>query len=107
MGMISWQGTRGKALKERMEAKGLMKDGKMVRSQEAIDEQAKFSVEEMRGGGYNMSEFLADENISYQKGSALAGRNYVKWRYDDPKYSAHHLREKQGSNASTCYHWQR
>jgi len=93
LGMISMQGNRGTALAKYMTERGLMKNGKMEHSQAAIDAMAAFQMQEMQSGGFKMGEFLADKDISYQKGSALAGRNYVKWRYDDPKYASHKTRE--------------
>lgn len=93
LGMISMQGSRGTNLAKYMTAKGLMKGGKMEHSQAAIDAMASFQMQEMQGGGYKMDEFLANKNVDYQTGSRLAGKNYVKWRYDDPKYASHKTRE--------------
>ncbi|MEN9755819.1 MAG: hypothetical protein RL755_6 [Pseudomonadota bacterium] len=93
LGMISMQGDRGTNLAKYMTERGLMKNGQMEHSQEAIDAMAAFQMQEMKSGDFKMDEFLANKDISYQEGSALAGRNYVKWRYDDPRYAAHHLKE--------------
>lgn len=93
-GFLSWQGTRGSALRKRLEAKGLFKNGQMSHSQEAIDEQARFSVDELKSGQYSgIGNFMENKNVDYQTGSRQLGKGYVKWRYDDPKYAHHKTRE--------------
>jgi hypothetical protein len=93
-GFLSWQGSRGTALRKRLEEKGLMKNGKIERSQAALDEQARFSVDELNSGQYKgIGNFMENKNVDYQTGSRQLGKGYVKWRYDDPKYQSHHTRE--------------
>jgi D-alanyl-D-alanine dipeptidase len=114
IGMFSWQKDRGEKLKDHLESKGLIKDGKMIQSQEALIAQAEFAKMEMetthsKSGG---KEFLSDENIPEGKAARLLGKGVIAWRYDDPKYRHHHgiragyyqkisdLVEKTGSTAA-------
>lgn len=92
IGMFSWQKDRGEKLKAYLESKGLIKDGKMIQSQEALIAQAEFAKMEMEtshaeAGG---KEFLSDKNISEGKAARLLGKGVIAWRYDDPKYRHHH-----------------
>ena len=93
LGMFSWQKERGKKLYKYLDSKGLIRNGKIIQSQEALNEQAKFAVSEINNDkSYRRTkkEFLNNPNVSYQKASEVLGRNYIRWRYDDPKYSKHH-----------------
>lgn len=82
IGMISWQGDRAEKLRTRLEAKGLMKNGKMVRSQEALDAQAEFMMEELKSGQYSgVGDFLEDKDVRAQKAAKQLGKGYVKWAY--------------------------
>lgn len=92
-GMISWQGDRGKALIKHLTELGLIKNGKMVQSQEALDAQAMFVVKEIMGNkrfAATKNNFLTKPDISYQDGNRVLGKNYIAWRYDDPKYNSGH-----------------
>ena len=99
-GIISWQGDRRRNLERFLEEKGLIKDGIMVRSQEALDAQAKFLVSEMKnnlhGGSKKnneaVSKFLSDPNIGLEEGRDLIGKNFIRWRIDDPAYREKGLR---------------
>ena len=103
LGMISWQGKdRGGELYKYLNARGFIKNGKIVQSQEALNAQAAFAVNEMRTkSDYRRTRdvFLANPNISYQKGVEVLGKNYIRWRYTDPNFSKHHNRRDAHYNA--------
>ncbi|WLG15011.1 hypothetical protein Q6344_06680 [Psychrobacter cibarius] len=93
LGMFSWQKERGKKLYKHLNSKGMVKNGKIIQSQEALNEQAKFAVNEINTDpSYSRTkkEFLNKPNVSYGKANEVLGRNYIRWRYDDPKYAEHH-----------------
>lgn len=93
LGMLSWQGSRAKSLYNYMHSKGLIQNGSMVRNQAALNEMARFSVNEMRNNksyAQTAKTFLSNPNIDYQTGAAVLGKNYIRWRYDDPKYKSGH-----------------
>jgi hypothetical protein len=94
VGMISWQGARGKKLAQYLQQKGLIQNGKLVRSPEALSAQAEFLMDEMKSGNFGasqankqaMHEFLSNPNIDVERGMDLVGKHFIKWRIDDPKY---------------------
>ncbi|ENV00347.1 phage tail tip lysozyme [Acinetobacter variabilis] len=83
MGMISWQGERAKRLEAHMQKKGLIKNGKMVRSQEALDAQAEFVKQEISSGGYKATQKLFSEspNLDPEAYAKTLGKDYIKWAY--------------------------
>lgn len=93
-GMISWQGGRVKPLLAALQAKGLLQNGKMVRSQEALQAQTDFIMQEMRSKSFGASQangaavdkFLNNPNIGLQEGMDLVGQHYIKWAINNPKY---------------------
>lgn len=98
LGMFSWQKDRGKKLYKHLNDKGLIKNGKIVQSQEALNEQARFSVNEIQTNkAYSRTkkEFLDNPNVSYNKANEVLGNNYIRWRYTDPKYTKHHTYRDQ------------
>lgn len=93
VGMISWQKDRGQALIKELTSLGLIKNGKMVQSQAALDAQAAFVVKEMLNNKRferTKNQFLLDPNVSYDKGKEVLGRNYIAWRYDDKAFASGH-----------------
>lgn len=98
IGLISWQGARATALEKRLSQAGLLKNGKMVQSQEALDVQAKFLVDEIKSNGAyaeTRKKFLENPNVDYETGHRVLGRNFIRWAYDSPKYaSGHKTRDK-------------
>ena len=93
LGMFSWQKERGKKLYKHLDSKGMIKNGKIMQSQEALNEQAKFAVNEINTDStYSRTkkEFLNNPNVSYGKANEVLGNNYIRWRYTDPKYAKHH-----------------
>ena len=98
IGLISWQGARATALERRLSQAGLLKNGKMVQSQEALDVQAKFLVDEIKSNSAyaeTRKKFLENPNVDYETGHRVLGRNFIRWAYDSPKYaSGHKARDK-------------
>lgn len=93
IGLISWQGNRATKLEQRLRAKGLIQNGKMVRSQETLDEQARFLVEEIKTiGAYSQTKklFLDNPNVDYATGNKVLGTNFIRWAYNSPKYASGH-----------------
>lgn len=94
LGMLSWQGNRGQALYQDLKSKGLIKGNGILPTQEALNSMAHFSVNEMRSNkAYSKTAqtFLNNPDIDYQTGAAVLGRNYIRWRYDDPEYKSGHM----------------
>lgn len=93
LGMISWQGKRGRNLEKWMASAGLVKNGRMIQSQASIDMQAKFIIHEMRTDkSYARTKkvFLENPNVSYNVAKEVLGNNYIRWRYTDRKYAQGH-----------------
>lgn len=90
VGMFSWQGNRGKKLYAYLNSKGLIgKDGKMIQSQKTLDAQAAFVAAELQGPyrATNLDSYLRGENVDSEVAARKLGKNYIKWRIDDPKYA--------------------
>ena len=98
IGLISWQGSRAAALEKRLAQAGLLKNGKMEQSQEALNVQAKFLVDEIKNNSTyaeTRKKFLENPNVDYATGTSVLGRNFIRWAYDNPKYaSGHKARDK-------------
>ncbi len=102
LGMISWQGQRGRNLERELTRQGLMRNGQMVRSQAALDAQARFLVDEMRhnkhggsqAGNAAVQRFLANPDIDAQTGMDDIGRHFIRWRIDDARYRNAGLRNR-------------
>lgn len=93
IGLISWQGNRATKLEQRLKAKGLIQNGKMVRSQEALDEQARYLVEEIKTDkryAQTKKLFLDNPNVDYATGNKVLGTNFIRWAYHTPKYASGH-----------------
>lgn len=101
LGMISWQKERGKELYDYLKQLGLIQKGQIVQSQEALNAQAMFAINEMTSKGRfakTRNEFLSNPDIGYQKGTEVLGKNYIAWRYNDPAYKSHHGRRDNHYN---------
>lgn len=82
MGMISWQGDRAKRLQAYMQERGLIQNGKMVRSQAALDAQAEFVKQEINSGNYDRTKKLFEQkNLDPEAYAKTLGTDYVKWAY--------------------------
>ena len=97
VGMFSWQKGRGKELQETLSEKGLIKEGKLERSQETLNEMAKFAKKEMETDSRfsrTKKQFLENPNIGSEEAAEVLGKNYIKWRYEDPRYASSHANRK-------------
>lgn len=95
LGMISWQKERGEALHKYLKELGLIQNGQIVKTQEALNAQAMFALKEMTENSRfdrTKKEFLSNPDVGYDQGTEVLGNNYIAWRYKDPKYASHHGR---------------
>lgn len=93
IGIISWQGSRAEGVERALRNAGLIKDGKIVQNQAALDVQAKYLVNEIRtNSAYaeTKKKFLDNPNVDYATGSRVLGKNFIRWAYDNPKYASGH-----------------
>lgn len=94
LGMLSWQGKRGQTLYSALKSQGLIRGNGIAPTQEALNTMARFSIDEMRNKkDYRQTAqtFLNNPDIDYQTGAAVLGRNFIRWRYDDPDYKSGHV----------------
>ncbi len=90
MGMISWQGDRAKRLEAHMQSKGLIKNGKMVQNQAALDAQAEFVKWEIdNNSAYSKTKqaFANNPSADPEAYAKTLGTNYVRWAYGQNKLS--------------------
>ena len=72
LGMISWQKERGEALHKHLKELGLIQNGQIVKTQEALNAQAMFALKEMTENSRfdrTKKEFLSNPDVGYDKGS--------------------------------------
>lgn len=85
LGMISWQGPRGKALDATLRSKGLIdKSGNIKQSQESLNEMARFLDKEIKTKPEykrTKSMFLGNPNVAYDVAKEVVGRNLIGWDY--------------------------
>ncbi|QQC79443.1 hypothetical protein I9189_015770 [Acinetobacter bereziniae] len=94
LGMLSWQGSRGQALYSALKAQGLIRGNGIAPTQDALNMMARFSIDEMRNKKeyrQTAQTFLNNPDVDYQTGAAVLGRNFIRWRYDDPVYKSGHV----------------
>lgn len=93
IGIISWQGGRGRKVEKVLRDAGLIQNGKIVKGQASLDVMAKYLVNEIRTDpDYNQTRkvFLDNPNVDYHTATRVLGKNFIRWRYDDPKYASGH-----------------
>ena len=103
IGFISWQGSRRTGLINHLRSKGVKvtdagKNSTIEKSQRALDAMAEFAVWEMRNNRHGgkpihntmTQQFLNSPNGSSQELHRLIGKGFIRWRYDDPKFSRGH-----------------
>ena len=93
IGIISWQGSRGKGAERALKEAGLIQNGKIVKGQASLDVMAKYLVNEIRTNpayAQTKKQFLDNPNVDYATGSKVLGRNFIRWRYDDSEYASGH-----------------
>jgi len=89
VGMISWQGARRTAFLDWMTSGGFIgSDGRIVRSQASLNHQAAFLVNEIQNNpSYQATEdYIGGANRTFEGLHDVLGRNYIRWRIDDPNY---------------------
>lgn len=81
IGMISMQRDRRIALKEFLAKKGLLDEkGRMVQSQETLNAQAEFQMQEIKEKYPKTAErFLANPDISMEEAAVILGDDYIRW----------------------------
>lgn len=106
-GMISWQGDRSDNMKAALEAGGhLDANGRIKRTQGAIDAQAGFLMKEMESGSINprdkgqlhgkaLADYLRSDKVDPNVGMDAVGTNYIKWAIDNPKYRDDGLKNRK------------
>lgn len=98
VGMLSWQNGRELPLLRSLSKMGLMVDGKIKQSQDSLNLMARYAVNEMRTKPeYKQTKqtFLDNPDVDYKTASEVLGKNYIKWRYDDPQYASGHKNRDQ------------
>lgn len=93
VGIISWQGERGRGVERALRNAGLIKDGKIIKGQASLDVMARYLVNEIRTNpkyAATKKQFLDNPNVDYHTGTRVLGKNYIRWRYDDPAYASGH-----------------
>lgn len=92
LGMYSWQGSRGTALRSDLERQGLIDGNRILPTKASIDAMTKFAIQEMSSPSYGNGSILntLKGDVDPQTAGALLGRNYIKWAYDNPKYASGH-----------------
>lgn len=93
-GMISWQKSRAVNLEKYLGSQGLMdSSGNIKQTQEALDAQARFLVNEIfNNKSYAKSKNALSKNAGYSELSKTVGKNTIGWDYDGNKINAqpHH-----------------
>jgi hypothetical protein len=91
-GMLSWQGSRRRRFREFLGDRGLLDaDGSITQSDAAIVAQAEFIRNEMETDpAYERTrrEFLTNPDVDPATAHTVLGKNFIRWRHDDPKYRA-------------------
>ena len=93
IGIISWQGSRGKGVEQALRNAGLIQNGKIVKGQQSLDVMAKYLVNEIRTNpayAKTKQQFLDNPNVDYHTGTKVLGTDFIRWRYNDPKYASGH-----------------
>lgn len=83
-GMISWQGSRSKSLTQYLQGQGVLdKKGNIEQTQEALNAQAKFFIQEiMTEKRYSSSKnALLGDSSSYRELEKVFGKNAIAWDY--------------------------
>lgn len=93
-GLMSFQGNRRANILDFLRNEGRVNEqGQIIPGQETLVAQAKFIRNEMETNpayARTREQFLNNPNVDPEKAAEVLGRNYIRWRYDDPKYASHH-----------------
>lgn len=91
LGMMSWQGPRGRKLRERLRKAGLLTANGMERSVRSIDAMTQFMLDEMKTIPYykkTREVFLDNPDVSYNDAMAVLDKNFIGWATNVPKIRA-------------------
>lgn len=83
-GFISWQKGRSTQLMQYLQSQGVLdKKGNIEQTQDALDAQARFLVQEISTGkGYGKSKTaLANDDLDYRSLEKIIGQNFIGWDY--------------------------
>jgi hypothetical protein len=90
VGMLSWQGDRAPRLMSFMADRGLIDPaGRIAPGQDALNAQAEYLRWEMENDpsyAKTRETFLANPEIDQETAHNILGKNFIRWRIDDPKY---------------------
>ncbi|MGN5753120.1 tape measure protein [Acinetobacter calcoaceticus] len=87
-GFISWQKGRSTKLMQSLQGQGVLdKNGKIQQTQDALDAQAKFLLQEvMTNKSYSKSKnALLNEDLDYRSLEKTIGKNFIGWDYEGKK----------------------
>ncbi|EHU3241999.1 tape measure protein [Acinetobacter baumannii] len=87
-GFISWQKTRSTKLMQSLQGQGVLdKNGKIRQTQDALDAQAKFLLQEvMTNKSYSKSKAaLLNDDLDYRSLEKIVGKNFIGWDYEGKK----------------------
>lgn len=98
-GMISWQKSRAVNLEKYLGSLSLMdSSGNIKQTQEALDAQARFLVNEIfNNKSYAKSKNALSKNAGYSELSKTVGKNTIGWDYDGNKINAQPHHQKRDS----------
>lgn len=101
IGMLSWNGGRGKNIAGYLQSRGLLGSNGMVRNQDNLNAQAAFSVREMQSKAYRggLQNFWNNPNANPETYSRELGKNYIAWAYGQNT-----IRAKGGGRVA--FNWQ-
>lgn len=90
VGMLSWQGDRAKSLLSFMSERGLVdQNGRIKPGQESLNAQAEYIRSEMENNpeyAATRDAFLNNPDIDAATAHSVLGKNFIRWRIDDPQY---------------------
>ncbi|CAH1091231.1 tail component of prophage CP-933X [Acinetobacter phage MD-2021a] len=87
-GFISWQKGRSTKLMQSLQGQGVLdKNGKIQQTQDALDAQAKFLLQEvMTNKSYSKSKAaLLNDDLDYRSLEKIVGKNFIGWDYEGKK----------------------
>lgn len=92
-GFLSWNGSRGANLQNYLRQVGAMVRGGMARTQEALNAQARFAINEMKSDAYRgkLKHFWNNPNANPESFARELGKNYIVWAYGQDT-----IRDKNG-----------
>ena len=103
-GMLSFQGERRDALMKHLAniPGALDASGNMTRSQENLNGQLSFIRKEIDSGqfGSELASMIGRDDVDPRQAADVMGRDYIKWRINDPKYRDSGIRNRESFQAS-------